>query len=225
MLDHLFWALFFLKKYPKQDALESKLNKDAVTLRKWIWTIIYGLQGLKAEYIRFPDYTKQNTLTFIISVDGTDCPIHEPRPFSRTWFSQKFKGPGVKYEVAIDVLTGDCVWISGPHKASKSDIKIFREDGLMAMIPEGRLAIADKAYRGEPGKVSYPNHLDKDAVRELKKRIRARHETFNWRLKNFDVLHQVFRHKPVLPQHKACLEAVAVIVQCEIDMGFKLFQV
>ena len=225
-MDYIFWALFFLRKYPKQDVLETKMGKDAVTLRKWIWTIIFALQDLRAEYIRFPDYDKMpNTLVFVLSVDGTDCPIQEPRPFNKAWFSQKFKGPGVKYEVGIDVLTGDCVWISGPFKASKSDIKIFREDGLMAMIPEGRLVIADKGYRGEPGVVSHPNHLDEAAVLDFKKRVRARHETFNARLKSFDVLHQVFRHKPVLPKHKACFDAVAVIVQCEIDFGFKLFQV
>lgn len=224
-LDHLFWALFFLKKYPRQDELETKLKKDAVTVRKWIWTIIYGLQDLKAEYIRFPNYNQPNTLIFVVSVDGTDCPIYEPRPFNKEWFSQKFKGPGVKYEIAIDVLSGDCVWISGPFKASRSDIKIFREDGLMAMIPEGRLVIADKGYRGEPGVVSFPNHLDEEAVRNFKKRVRARHETFNGRLKTFDVLKQVFRHRPVLSQHKACLEAVAVITQCEMNMGFKLFTV
>jgi hypothetical protein len=225
-LDYVFWALFFLKKYPRQDELETKMNKDAVTLRKWIWTIIYGLQDLKAEYIRFPNYGGlPNTLTFIVSVDGTDCPIQEPRPFNNAWFSQKFKGPGVKYEIAVDVLTGDCVWISGPFMASKSDIKIFREDGLMALIPEGRLVIADKGYRGEPGVVSYPNHLDDEDVRDFKKRVRARHETFNGRLKTFDVLKQVFRHKPVLHQHKACLEAIAVITQCEINLGFKLFSI
>ena len=66
---------------------------------------------------------------------------------------------------------------------------------------------------------------DEEAVRELKKRIRARHETFNGRLKSFDALKQVFRHKPVMKQHKACLEAIAVIVQCEINFGFQLFSV
>lgn len=224
-MDYIFWALFFLRKYPRQDELETKLERDPVTLRKWIWTIIYGLQDLKAEYVRFPNYDKPNTLQFILSVDGTDCPIHEPRPFNKQWFSQKFKGPGVKYEIAIDVLTGDCVWISGPFKASKSDIRIFREDGLMALIPAGRLVIADKAYRGEPNVVSFPNHLDDEEIREFKSRVRSRHETFNGRLKNFDVLKQIFRHKPVLSQHKACFEAVAVIVQCEISLGFQLFHV
>ena len=225
-LDCVFWALFFLRKHPRQDELQSRLNKDPVTLRKWIWTVVCGLQDLKAECIRFPNCANDpNTSIFILSVDGTDCPIQEPRPFSKDWFSQKFKGPGVKHEIGIDVLTGDCVWIAGPFKASRSDIRIFREDGLMANIPEGRLVIADKGCRGEPGVVSFPNHSDEDEVREFKKRVRARHETFNGRLKNFDVLRQVFRHKPVLHMHKACLEAVAVIVQCEIDFGFKLFQV
>ena len=41
-LDHVFWALFFLRKYPKEDVLATKLQKDPVTLRKWIWTLFLG---------------------------------------------------------------------------------------------------------------------------------------------------------------------------------------
>eukprot|EP00171_Calliarthron_tuberculosum_P023094 IDg23094t1 len=40
-----------------------------------------------------------------VSVDGTDCQIAEPRPFNRGWYSHKFKGPGVRYEVGIVIDT------------------------------------------------------------------------------------------------------------------------
>ena len=81
----------------------------------------------------------------------------------------------------------------------------------MALIPDGKLVVADKVYRGEPAIVSFPNHLDHQATRDPKSRIRARQETFNARLKNFSVLDQAFRHTPVMEKHKACFEAVAVI--------------
>ena len=221
--EHLFWALFFLRRYPTEGDLASRLEKDPNTVRKWVWRIIFGLQELKAEKIRFPS-ENEFELVFVLSVDGTDCPIEEPRPFNKSWFSQKFKGPGVKYEVALDVLTGECVWVNGPFKASKNDITIFRE-GLMHLIPDGCLAVGDKGYKGEPNKVSFPNHLDDEYVTELKKRIRARQETFFARMKAFKVLKESFRHKPVLPLHKACFEAVAVLIQYSIENGSPLFQI
>lgn len=93
------------------------------------------------------------------------------------------------------------------------------------MIPDSLLAIADKAYRGEPLKASCPNSFDDDDVREFKKRVRARHETFNARLKSFHVLSGKFRHKPVMDKHKACFKAVAVIVQYGIELGNPLFDI
>lgn len=202
--------------------MSSRFGKDPTTVRKWVWTVIFGLQELKAEKIRFPNYNGYK-LVFILSVDGTDCHIEEPRPFERKWFSQKFKGPGVKYKVALDVLTGNCVWINGPFKASKNDITIYRE-GLKALIPEGKLVVADKAYRGEPETVSYPNQLDHEDVAALKARIWARQETFFLRVKALNVIKQPFRHKPVLPLHKACFEAVAIIIQYSHENGSPLFQ-
>jgi hypothetical protein len=43
-------------------------------------------------------------------VDGTDYPIKELCPFSKKWFSHKFKGPGLQYDsevaVCINCQTG-----------------------------------------------------------------------------------------------------------------------
>ena len=220
-IEHMFWALCFLKKYPTDGDMQSRLSKDPTTVRKWIWTIVFGLQELRAEKIKWPDDGSWE-LAFVASADGTDCPTQEPRPFSKTWYSQKFKGAAVKHEVALDVLSGRCIWINGPFKGSKNDLTIFRE-GLMGMIPDGKYACGDKAYRAEPTKVTFPNHLDNDEVAGLKKRIRARQETFFSRCKSFAILRERFRHKPVLEKHKACFEAVAVVVQCGIDAGFPLF--
>lgn len=218
-IDHLFWGLFFLKRYPTEEDMAGRLQKDPVTVRKWVWSIIFGLQELKADKICFPEDGFE--LVFVVTVDGTDCRIQEPRPFSKTWFSQKYKGPAVKYEVAIDVLSGRCVWVNGPFRGSKNDVTIYRE-GLKHLIPPGKFVIADKAYRGDET-ASPPNHLDEEDIAELKKRNRARQETFNSRLKSFKVLDDKFRHKPVMEKHKACFEAVAVLVQYGIDCGFPLF--
>jgi hypothetical protein len=44
------------------------------------------------------------------------------------WYSHKFKQAAVEYEIRISIFTQQVVWISGPHKASRHDITIFREE-------------------------------------------------------------------------------------------------
>ena len=38
-------------------------------------------------------------LRFYASVDGTVCPINEPKPFDTIWFSHKLIGAGVCYKI------------------------------------------------------------------------------------------------------------------------------
>ena len=54
-----------------------------------------------------------------ITVDGTDFRIQEPIPFNPKWYSHKFKGPGLRYEVAICIKTGCIVWVIGPFPAGE----------------------------------------------------------------------------------------------------------
>jgi len=49
-----------------------------------------------------------------MTVDGTDCMIEEPVPFSPKWYSHKFHGPGVRYKIGAGVQTGWIVWVNGP---------------------------------------------------------------------------------------------------------------
>jgi hypothetical protein len=44
------------------------------------------------------------------------------------WYSHKFKQAAVDYEIGISIFTQQVVWISGPHKGSRHDITIFREE-------------------------------------------------------------------------------------------------
>ena len=54
-----------------------------------------------------------------VTVDGTDFRIQEPIPFNPKWYSYKFKGPGLRYEVAICIKTGWIVWVNGPFPAGE----------------------------------------------------------------------------------------------------------
>ena len=44
---------------------------------------------------------------FYISVDGTDCRIYEPEPFDTKWYSHKFNGPGLRYEIGVCIVSGN----------------------------------------------------------------------------------------------------------------------
>ena len=61
-------------------------------------------------------------------MDGTDCRIQEPTPFSPKWFRSKFRGPGIRYEVGLNINTGDIVWVFGGYPCDEyPDLKLARE--------------------------------------------------------------------------------------------------
>ena len=51
-----------------------------------------------------------------MTVDGTDVMIWEPTPFSKMWYSHKFHGAELRYEIGMCIQTGDIVWVNGPFK-------------------------------------------------------------------------------------------------------------
>ena len=91
-------------------------------------------------------YKEDNGSQCLVSVDGTDFEIQEPSPFSPKWFSHKFKGPGVRYEVAICIQTGEPVWINGPFPCgSWNDLRIARSALVDALDP-GEYYLADGGW-------------------------------------------------------------------------------
>jgi hypothetical protein len=62
-----------------------------------------------------------------MTIDGTDMPINETYPFDPALYSYKLNGPGLRYEIAVCIATGQIVWINGPYKPARwVDITIFR---------------------------------------------------------------------------------------------------
>ena len=142
----------------------------------------------------------------------------------KMWWSFKFKGSAMRYEVATAVATGFIVWISrGFPAGANPDISIFRKSGLKELLLEsGEKTIADLGYRGEPEVINTPNVGTQEYQDEMKE-IRGRHETVNKRFKNWGVMKGPFRHSPVF--HNTCFEAVAVLTQIMMERGEPLFQV
>ena len=68
-----------------------------------------------------------------------------------------------------------------------------------------------------------------DGLKHWIGRVLSRHESFNSRLKAFNVLGHRFRHgsstQNKLELHQMCTEAVACLVQIDMDNGHPIFSV
>lgn len=162
-----------------------------------------------------------------MSVDGTHFRVPQFKPFSKAWYSFKFKGPGVAYEVAVCILTGWIVWVNGPFPCGDwPDIEIFRAS-LLSMLGHGERVEADDGYSGEsPLYCRLPGSQPTDPYFEgLRQRVRNRQETVNSRFKDWKCLKEAFHHAHDFAQkHSDCFHAVAVITQLEIQTGHPLFE-
>lgn len=160
----------------------------------------------------------------LVSVDGTDFRINEPKPFWKGWYSHKFHGPGVRYEVGVGIQRGDIVCVNGPFPCGTwSDIMIFR-DKLKGILDRGERVEADSGYGGEIMHIDLPHQARGSKVWKKKKVcVRARHETVNGRFKDWGILRKIYIHH--LGKHHIVFHAVVVITQLGIENGRPLFHV
>jgi hypothetical protein len=155
-------------------------------------------------------------------VDGVDFQIQEPTPFSTAWYSHKFHGPGLRYELAVAINTGDIVSFNGPFPCGAfPDLKIFR-NRLKQELGQGEKVVADRGYKGDT-KTCTPDNSNNPAHKKAMNRARARHETINRRLKTWKSLKQVFRHES--QKHHIIFRSVMVIEQIAINNGRPPFQI
>jgi DDE superfamily endonuclease len=162
-----------------------------------------------------------------MTVDGTDFRIQQQgeRIKGNPFGSHKYKGKSaLRYELGVDILAGNLVWIQGPYPAGKyTDIEIFNKV-LRHFLEPGERVEADEGYRGHEDKIKCPsNPANPPENLVMQGRVRARHETLNGRLKNWGILSQVFRHDISL--HGPVFRACAVITQLAIKNGEPLFTV
>ncbi len=152
-------------------------------------------------------------------MDGTDCRILEPSPFSPKWFSHKCKGPGVRYEIGICLSTGWIVLVHGPfHCGAYPDLKIFQM-GMKKVLLENESVIVDGSY-ADP-RCEY-NCKAGVSSRNLHALLWARHETVNRRFKQFGAIGQQFRYDVI--RYSDCFHAVANLTQAMIENEDPLFQ-
>ncbi len=155
-----------------------------------------------------------------MSIDGTDCAILEPHPLDPRNFSFKLNGPGLRYEMALSIRTGMIVWVYGGKPCgSWPDLRLARHRFVHQLQP-GEKAIADDGYADYDYFIC-SRYRPQSSVHI--KRILARHETINGRLKAFAVLNSDFRHS--LDMHHLCFYACATLVQVRIIRGDYLYEV
>ena len=195
--------------------------------RNWFPLILFCLLKIKWLF----DTEGVNEI-FILSVDGVHCKILEPRTDPGTkWYSHKSNGAGLSYELGIALHHNQLCWINGPFPAGKNDMAIFKSDGgLMHKMPRGKRAITDEGYCGEPWMLSTRNPLDLESLKVFKRRAKGRHESFNSRLKVFNILKHEFRGKDSadedkLSKHQRAFESCCILIQYEMEHGRPLFEV
>lgn len=170
--------------------------------------------------------------TCLVSVDGTDFRICEPAiprgqrwiiwkgkrlSFHPKWHCHKHNGPGVRYEVAVCLQTGDIVWINGPFPCGKwPDKKIFKHK-LIHKLDNNEMIEADGTYSGMPYECRMPGDYLNEANRVAKADGHARQETINRRFKQFNCLGHRYWHD--LKHHSMIFKACAVCVQLSIERG------
>jgi len=164
-----------------------------------------------------------------MTVDGTDFRIPQKGAATKgnAFGSHKYAGKSaLRYELGVDILAGNLVWIQGPYPAGKyTNIKIFNNVlwNFLELEPGERVE-ADEVYRGHPDKIKCPgNDANPAENRAMQGRVRGHHETLNGRLKNWGILSQVFRHH--ITRHGDVFRACAVVTQLTAKNGKPLFKV
>ena len=166
---------------------------------------------------------KDRGKTCKINVDGTDFRIQNNAENSRKYYSHKFNGPALRYELASCIQTGDIVWFHGPFcPGEMNDLQIFRAGLKDKLLLTGEKAEGDAGYRGEPLVIRHPNNFISQSDFRAKSRSRIRHETINRRIKQFNCLSNTYRHD--LKKHHLVFKAVIVITQTAFECGERPFQ-
>ena len=180
-----------------------------------------------------PNWENDDGLVMCTTIDGIHYPITEPRPFNKTYKSHKLGSAAVDYEYAIYTHKDKVAWISPPYPAGFGDKNIFCS-GLLGMIRAKQEArgndfrvIADDGYNAGDllDALCLRNELDPREIAYFKDRALSRHETFNGMTKRYNCLCAKFRHdkgsnpNKEHPRHQACVEAICVTIQYELDLG------
>jgi hypothetical protein len=222
---HLLLAIRFLWRYEVEKDLGKHFGiKSPKTVRKWVH---YYLPRVAQQLpLLMPKWSEAHSgVVFFYSIDGSHCPIEEPKPFSTMWSSHKFGGSaGLNYELGLWIDQPELLWLYGlTPPGSMPDISVFQHafnQELQNFVDETGAHIrglGNKGYGGEPAFLSTFNELDTAELAEFKNRALARHKTFNQKLKMFKCLRENFRHG--ITFHGVAFRCVTVLTLIQLATG------
>jgi len=127
---HFLWTLLFLKLYCSEAVNASLCDCDEKMGMDWHWCHRWSGVGkskfchswMKFLYLYLMrcqiDWENRNMndngSICKITLDATDFRTCKTSPFDPKWYSHKFRGPGLHYEVGVCIQTAWIVWIHGP---------------------------------------------------------------------------------------------------------------
>ena len=119
-------GLRFLWMYETEEVLASFFCMSTKTVQNYYRESTAKLYLLFGETLT-PIEEIDDELSFILSIDGTHCPIEEPKPWSEKWSSHKLgKSAGLAYEVGLQIESPDLAWVNGPFPAGDyNDLDMF----------------------------------------------------------------------------------------------------
>lgn len=121
----------------------------------------------------------------IISVDWTDFRIQIPFPFNHKEYSFKFNSSCVRYRIVLSLSKGTTVWAFGPFECGMyNDLAIFIFI-VRTVFTANEFVTVNRGYYYS--QVWTPNS-GSPLYSKAYAKYRARHETFDRRLKQFNLL-------------------------------------
>lgn len=163
----------------------------------------------------------------LYTIDATACPYKEERredgSLDEGLFCYKFKGPGLNYEIVLGLYTGLVCSVKGPYKFGElPDLCLAQNEGTIDTLSRLNVrCIGDGTYRN-PVFVNSKRGLCREILNVIKV-AKARHETFNSRVKRATMFNRLrgFRHDQEV--HGICFQAVANMIEIEIETASPLF--
>ena len=237
-LTCLFMTICWIKLYDTEEVMAGRWGFGEKYIREMVNDYLSRIQDLRPMKINFVDLAPTCNL---LPIDTVHIRSQELRsdPNSK-WWSHKFNGPGVSFEVVADPIKGKILWINGPEPASihditflrggkKGDEKNWKRSSLYFHLPLRVKLVGDSAYQGEPYKVTTTMDAHDAATKRLFARMKSMLETCFSRLKNFKVLRESFRHGTLVDDKmkkiKRAFDVAAVLVQYDFENGASLFEV
>jgi len=145
---HFLWWLYFIKTASSLDCCAVFWRVSRVTILKWRRIISELLDTL--DYVKWDyRYINHNIRSPCCSIDTTACPIDRPSlTIQHKYFSVKHQCHCLKYEIAVNMDDGICVWVNGPYKGAEHDLAIAREK-IVFHLDFDETITGDKAYVGD----------------------------------------------------------------------------